>query len=96
MARRRDRRAPRASSCTRCSASSSASSLHAERIAREALATPQVESPLGLPVAHCILGIALYFRGELEEAEPSLDEAAGSRSPAATRSRGSTRSATSA
>ncbi len=48
---------------------------HAEKIAREALVNAPVASPLGLPVAHCILGIALYYRGELEEAEASLLEA---------------------
>jgi LuxR family maltose regulon positive regulatory protein len=48
---------------------------HVERIAREALEAAPVDSPLGLPVAHCILGISLYFRGELEEAAASLDEA---------------------
>jgi LuxR family maltose regulon positive regulatory protein len=47
----------------------------AEKIAREALADAPVASPLGLPVAHCILGIALYYRGELAEAETSLLEA---------------------
>ena len=48
---------------------------HAEKIAREALADAPVASPLGLPVAYCILGIALYYRGELGEAEASLLEA---------------------
>src|SRR5204863_9410461 len=46
-----------------------------EKIAREALADAPVASPLGLPVAYCILGIALYYRGELVEAEASLLEA---------------------
>src|SRR5207248_1054355 len=32
---------------------------HAESIAREAITRAPVESPLGLPVAYCILGIAL-------------------------------------
>jgi LuxR family maltose regulon positive regulatory protein len=49
---------------------------HAESIARDALARAPVESPLGLPVAYCVLGIALYYRGALEEAEPCLVEAA--------------------
>jgi LuxR family maltose regulon positive regulatory protein len=48
---------------------------HAEEIARGALEVAPVDSPLGLAVAHCILGIALYYRGELEEAAGSLDEA---------------------
>jgi LuxR family transcriptional regulator, maltose regulon positive regulatory protein len=48
---------------------------HAEKIAREALADAPIASPLGLPVAYCILGIALYYRGELAEAEASLLEA---------------------
>ena len=48
---------------------------HAEKIAREALADAPVASPLGPPVAYCILGIALYYRGELAEAEASLLEA---------------------
>jgi LuxR family maltose regulon positive regulatory protein len=47
---------------------------HAEKIAREALTVAPAASPLGLPVAYCILGIALYYRGELEEAEASLLE----------------------
>jgi LuxR family maltose regulon positive regulatory protein len=49
---------------------------HAESIAREAVTQAPVESALGLPVAYCILGIALYYRGELEEAEQCLLEAA--------------------
>ena len=49
---------------------------HAESIAREAVVQAPVESPLGLPVAYCILGIALYYRGELAEAEQCLLEAA--------------------
>jgi LuxR family maltose regulon positive regulatory protein len=49
---------------------------HAESVAREALRRAPVDSPLGLPVAYCILGIALYYRGELSEAEPCLLEAA--------------------
>jgi LuxR family maltose regulon positive regulatory protein len=48
---------------------------HAEAIARDALTRAPVDSPLGLPVAYCILGIALYYRGELEEAERCLVEA---------------------
>jgi LuxR family maltose regulon positive regulatory protein len=48
---------------------------HAESVAREAISLAPVGSPLGLPVAHCILGIALYYRGELAEAERSLLEA---------------------
>src|SRR5438067_4258774 len=48
---------------------------HAEEVAREALKVAPRDSPLGLPVARCILGIALYFRGELEAAAESLDEA---------------------
>ena len=49
---------------------------HAESVAREAILRAPVESPLGLPVAYCILGIALYYRGELGEAEQCLLEAA--------------------
>jgi LuxR family maltose regulon positive regulatory protein len=49
---------------------------HAETIAREAMAHAPVASPLGLPVAYCVLGIALYYRGALEEAEAALLEAA--------------------
>jgi LuxR family maltose regulon positive regulatory protein len=50
---------------------------HAEAIAREALSVAPVDAPLGLPVAHCILGIALYYRGGREqEATESLTEAA--------------------
>jgi LuxR family maltose regulon positive regulatory protein len=49
---------------------------HTERIAREALTRAPVDSPLGLPVAHCVLGVALYFRGAIDEAEASLVEAA--------------------
>jgi LuxR family maltose regulon positive regulatory protein len=48
---------------------------HAEAIARDALTHAPVDSPLGLPVAHCILGIALYYRGALDEAAQSLLEA---------------------
>jgi len=48
---------------------------HAEAIAREALTRAPVDSPLGLPVAQCILGIALYYRGALEEAALSLLQA---------------------
>lgn len=48
----------------------------AERIARDALESARVESSLGLGVAHCILGIALYYQGELEQAAASLDQAA--------------------
>src|SRR6266516_1355824 len=48
---------------------------HAEEIAREALVDAPMASPLGLPVAYCILGIALYYRGELGEAERCLIEA---------------------
>jgi LuxR family maltose regulon positive regulatory protein len=48
---------------------------HAEAIARDALTRAPVDSPLGLPVAHCVLGIALYYRGALEEAAQSLLEA---------------------
>lgn len=48
---------------------------HAEEIAREALTHDPVASALGLPVAHCILGISLYYRGKLDEAEASLREA---------------------
>jgi LuxR family maltose regulon positive regulatory protein len=49
---------------------------HAESIAREAVTQAPTESPLGLPVAYCILGISLYYRGELAEAEQCLLEAA--------------------
>jgi ATP/maltotriose-dependent transcriptional regulator MalT len=48
---------------------------HAESVARDAITRAPVESPLGLPVAYCILGIALYYRGELAEAERCLVEA---------------------
>jgi LuxR family maltose regulon positive regulatory protein len=48
---------------------------HAESVARDAITRAPVESPLGLPVAYCILGIALYYRGELGEAERCLVEA---------------------
>ena len=47
----------------------------AERIARDALKTARVDSSLGLGVAHCILGISLYYQGEPEEASTSLEEA---------------------
>jgi LuxR family maltose regulon positive regulatory protein len=49
---------------------------HAESVARGAISQAPVDSPLGLPVAYCILGIALYYRGELAEAERFLLEAA--------------------
>jgi ATP/maltotriose-dependent transcriptional regulator MalT len=49
---------------------------HAESVARDAITQARVESPLGLPVAYCILGIALYYRGALAEAERCLLEAA--------------------
>jgi LuxR family transcriptional regulator, maltose regulon positive regulatory protein len=49
---------------------------HAEAIARDAVTTAPVESPLGRPVAHCILGIALYYRGDLPAAEAALLDAA--------------------
>ena len=47
----------------------------AEQIARAALERARVDSSLGLGVAHCILGISLYYQGEPEEAESSLEEA---------------------
>jgi LuxR family maltose regulon positive regulatory protein len=47
----------------------------AERIARDALESAPVDSSLGLGVAHCILGVSLYYRGELDEAASSLEEA---------------------
>ena len=48
---------------------------HAEKVAREAIAVAPKDAPLGLPVARCILGIALYFQGELGAAAESLEEA---------------------
>ena len=48
---------------------------HAEKVAREAIAVAPKDIPLGLPVARCILGIALYFQGELGAAAESLEEA---------------------
>src|SRR5207248_5027732 len=48
---------------------------HAERVAREACKVASPDSPLGTTVAECILGIALYFRGELEDAAAAVDRA---------------------
>jgi LuxR family maltose regulon positive regulatory protein len=50
---------------------------HAERIAREARALAAQDAPLGLTVASCILGITLYYRGELVAARDALEEARG-------------------
>jgi LuxR family transcriptional regulator, maltose regulon positive regulatory protein len=49
---------------------------HAQRIAREALAIASEESPLGLAVAYCILGITSYYSGRLDDADAALQEAA--------------------
>ena len=49
---------------------------HAKEIAARALEQASADSPLAQPVAHCILGIVSYFRGELPAAEASLQEAA--------------------
>jgi LuxR family maltose regulon positive regulatory protein len=48
---------------------------HAQHIARAALGTASPDSPLGLPVAYCILGIAGYYLGELDAAADALEEA---------------------
>jgi LuxR family maltose regulon positive regulatory protein len=47
----------------------------AERVAHEALAVASSDSPLGLTVANCILGIARYYDGALDAAADALDEA---------------------
>ena len=49
---------------------------HAQEIATRALDQASSDSPLAQPVAHCILGIVSYFRGDLAAAEVSLLEAA--------------------
>jgi LuxR family transcriptional regulator, maltose regulon positive regulatory protein len=48
---------------------------HAQRIARDALSIASPDSPLGLPVAYCMLGIADYYLGELDGAADALEEA---------------------
>lgn len=48
---------------------------HAEDLAREARATAIQDAPLGLAVASCILGITLYYKGDLEGARETLEEA---------------------
>jgi len=50
---------------------------HAERIAREAVDVADEDSPLGVTVALCILGIALYYRGAFREGASVLDRARG-------------------
>src|SRR5205823_10103789 len=49
---------------------------HAKEIATRALEQARADSPLAQPVAHCILGIVSYFRGDFPAAETSLVEAA--------------------
>jgi len=49
--------------------------LHARRIAEEALAVADESAPLGLGVAHCVLGIADYYLGAPVEASLALSEA---------------------
>ena len=49
---------------------------HAEQVAREAVAIASEDSPLGLAVAQCALGIALCYLGSLHEATAALEEAA--------------------
>jgi LuxR family maltose regulon positive regulatory protein len=48
---------------------------HAERVARDAIAVASEDTPLGLAVAHCILGIARYFGGSLPDAAEALEQA---------------------
>jgi LuxR family maltose regulon positive regulatory protein len=48
---------------------------HAQRIARDALAVASPDTPLGLPVAYSILGIAGYYLAELDTAAEALEEA---------------------
>jgi LuxR family maltose regulon positive regulatory protein len=48
---------------------------HARRIASDALAIASEGSPLGLPVAQCVLGIGAFYSGLLEEAGLALHEA---------------------
>jgi len=48
---------------------------HAQRIARDALGIAAPDSPLGLPVAYCMLGIAGYYLGEPDGAASALEEA---------------------
>jgi LuxR family maltose regulon positive regulatory protein len=48
---------------------------HARRIAREALGVADEDAPLGLAVAHCMLGIAEFYSGSPAEAEQALEEA---------------------
>jgi LuxR family maltose regulon positive regulatory protein len=49
---------------------------HAEAIARQAIEQTGESGPLAEPVAHCVLGIASFFRREYEEAEGWLAKAA--------------------
>jgi LuxR family transcriptional regulator, maltose regulon positive regulatory protein len=49
---------------------------HAQRVARDALSIAAPDSPLGLPVAYCMLGIADYYLGELDAAADALEEGA--------------------
>jgi LuxR family maltose regulon positive regulatory protein len=49
--------------------------VHARRIAQEALAVADEAAPLGLGVAHCVLGIGDYYLGAGDAAAPSLREA---------------------
>jgi len=48
---------------------------HARRIANEAIAVASEDAPLGLSVAHCMLGIAEYYAGDLSGAVEPLREA---------------------
>ena len=48
---------------------------HAEDLAREARGMALEHAPLGRAVASCILGITLYYRGDLEGAQETLEEA---------------------
>jgi LuxR family maltose regulon positive regulatory protein len=48
---------------------------HAKQVARDAVQLATPGSPLGLPVAQCILGIAGYYLDELDDAAEALEEA---------------------
>ena len=48
---------------------------HAEQLARDARAIASEEAPLGLAVASCILGITLYYKGDLAAGLETLREA---------------------
>ena len=73
--RRAAARRARRRCCARCSPSSSAASARPSAWRDEALAVASSDSPLGLTVANCILGIARYYDGALDAAAEALDEA---------------------